>query len=152
MSETKRAPWYRVSVKTPGGDIDVTLSDVDERAMMACIVESGKPFQLWAQRHNGSVESLTVAPGPGVKTTSRAALAIPVMPDGRPAQQGQAATAAVSPEQDKYAEVALPARLVVGVPYLPTLQQLANDLSTVRGVLWRRNEESTPKTEERKTA
>lgn len=90
MTSERRCPVYRVVVQQGGAHIDVLLADEDERAITRLVAER-RPFQLWARKGGGGVESLTVAPALGhFRHISIAAPSIPMSAAGRPAAQGEA--------------------------------------------------------------
>ena len=137
MTEQKRAPWYRATVQTPQGVIEVTLSDEDEARMMGWVLRSGTPFQIWAQRHSGAVEMMQIIPASGVRTSVRPAQAIALNAQGQPCGPNEVPTAAIQPADPRYNQFALPARLIAGPEWVPASGDVAADIGQIRELLTR---------------
>lgn len=122
MSEN-RAPWYRVVVQVGSAHIDCTLSGEDELQLAEAMAKTGRPFQVWCQRADASVEMLSVVPGQGVRYQSRVARPIPVDARGQPVRvdaQGRpevAIAGTVAPTDSRYGDIVMPA-VLRPVPYV----------------------------------
>lgn len=109
-----RARFYRVVLQQGAAAMEVTLSDAQE-AQLTAMLRDGRSLQVWQQRPQGGVESLTLVPSQGsVRHVSQPVVAgIPVNAQGVPVGPNEQPAGVVSPVQhpDHYAKYVPPTHI-----------------------------------------